>query len=140
VTRSKDIGTETETAVVRYLQLNGFPYAERRALHGGKDLGDITGTPGIVWEVKGGKAAENAGDGLIEKWLDEAKVEAANAGVDAYALITKRKGYGATRVGDWWAWLPSLAVLGNDEYDFPVRVKVSDHLKMLKLWGYGGRE
>ena len=38
VTRSKDIGTRAETAVVRYLAAHGFPAAERRALHGATDL------------------------------------------------------------------------------------------------------
>ena len=48
--RPKAIGTAAETAVVRYLAAHGFPAAERRALHGATDLGDITGTPQIVWE------------------------------------------------------------------------------------------
>ena len=43
--RPKAIGTAAETAVVRYLAAHGFPAAERRALHGATDLGDITGTP-----------------------------------------------------------------------------------------------
>ena len=58
--RPKDIGTAAETAVVRFLRDNGFPLAERRALHGSTDRGDITGTPGLVWEVKGGDAAKTA--------------------------------------------------------------------------------
>lgn len=45
--RPKAIGTAAETAVVRYLAAHGFPAAERRALHGATDLGDITGTPGL---------------------------------------------------------------------------------------------
>ena len=52
--RPKAIGTAAETAVVRYLAAHGFPNAERRALHGATDLGDITGTPSLCWEVKGG--------------------------------------------------------------------------------------
>src|SRR5690606_27104000 len=55
MSRSKDIGTRAETAVVRYLRANGFEHAERRALRGRQDAGDITGTPGICWEVKARK-------------------------------------------------------------------------------------
>ena len=36
--RPKAIGTAAETAVVRYLAAHGFPAAERRALHGARDL------------------------------------------------------------------------------------------------------
>lgn len=139
MTRSRGIGTGGENDVVKYLIPNGFPYAERRALHGSKDLGDITGTPGLVWEVKCGKAAETAGDALIEKWMAETEAERVNANADIGVLITKRKGYGSTRVGDWWAWLPSwqaLAVAGGCH--FPIRMKVSDYLKLLEVWGYIG--
>lgn len=50
----KAIGTAAETAVVRYLAAHGFPAAERRALHGATDLGDITGTPSLCWETERG--------------------------------------------------------------------------------------
>jgi len=59
VSKSKQKGTAAETAVVRYLRsLNfqhagpAFPNAERRALSGGKDMGDIAGIPDTVIEVK----------------------------------------------------------------------------------------
>lgn len=32
MSKSKDIGTAAETAVVKVLRVHGFPYAERRAL------------------------------------------------------------------------------------------------------------
>ena len=56
VNKPKQIGTRAETAVARYLAANGFPHAERRTLRGREDAGDITGTPGVCWEVKGGEA------------------------------------------------------------------------------------
>ena len=73
MTRSKDIGTRAETQVVRFLAANGWPSAERRALHGSLDQGDVTGTPGLVWEVKGGEAAKCASDKLISAWFDECR-------------------------------------------------------------------
>lgn len=98
--RPKAIGTAAETAVVRYLAAHGFPAAERRALHGATDLGDITGTPGIVWEVKGGEAAKDASDNQIADWMDEAQTEAGDAGATYGFLIVARR---RKNVRDWWA-------------------------------------
>lgn len=96
----KAIGTAAETAVVRYLAAHGFPAAERRALHGATDLGDVTGTPGLVWEVKGGDAAKDASDNQIADWMDEAQTEAGNAGATYGFLIVARR---RKNVRDWWA-------------------------------------
>ena len=100
VTRSKDIGTRAEAAVVRYLCANGWANAERRALRGSADWGDVTGTPGLVWEVKGGDAAKDASDKQVAAWFDEAREEAGNAGATYGFLIVQRRQKG---VRDWWA-------------------------------------
>lgn len=145
---SRAIGTPVETAVVRYLQLNGWPYAERRALHGSKDLGDVTGTPGLCWEVKGGKAAENASDGLIDDWLVETEDERKNAGADYGILVTKRKGVGLASAGNFQAvmWLGDLhrmiepdalgVTVGHVPY-LPVRIRLHEMVQLLRLHGYG---
>ena len=98
--RSKSIGTASERAVVRYLAAHGFPAAERRALHGATDLGDITGTPSLCWEVKGGEAAKDASDKRVAAWFDEAREEAGNAGATYGFLIVARR---RKNVRDWWA-------------------------------------
>ena len=98
--RPKDIGTAGETAVVRFLRDNSFPNVERRALHGAVDLGDITGTPGLVWEVKAGEAAKTASDNQIAAWLDETEVERVNANAAFGFLIVARR---QKNVRDWWA-------------------------------------
>lgn len=98
--RPKDIGTAAETLVVRYLRDHGFPHAERRALHGNADLGDITGTPGLVWEVKGGDAAKTASDGQIAAWMDETEMERTNAGAAYGFLVVARS---RKNVRHWWA-------------------------------------
>ena len=98
--RPKAIGTAAETAVVRYLAAHGFPAAERRALHGATDLGDITGTPGLCWEVKGGDAAKDASDKRVAAWFDETREEAGNAGATYGFLIVARR---RKNVRDWWA-------------------------------------
>lgn len=93
-------GTSAETTVVGWLRQSGWPYAERRALAGAKDLGDITGTPGIVWEVKAGSRL------CIPEWLAETDVEKANAAASVGMLVVKPKGVGATNVHNWWVIQP----------------------------------
>ena len=116
VRRSRDIGTAAETAVVAYLRTHGWPHAERRALRGAHDAGDITGTPGICWEVKGGRAAEDAGDGLIDQWVHETARETLIAGASWGVLVLKRRGAGTAGVGRWWAIVPvSRLVLPDPE-------------------------
>lgn len=95
---SKQRGTAAETAVVRYLQSNGFPYAERRALAGINDKGDVSGMPGCVLEVKNCKRTELAG------WVDELDQEMKNAGAYIGAVVHKRRG--TTDPGRWFATLP----------------------------------
>lgn len=130
--RPKDIGTAAETAVVRALRQHGFPHAERRALAGAHDLGDITGTPGIVWEVKGGNAAKTASDGQVQKWLDETETERINARATVGVLVMARAGIGAANADRWWAvvrW-PHLAGL-------PARMLLRDVCALLNSFGYG---
>lgn len=144
--RPRDIGTVAESAVVTYLRPHGWPYAERRALAGAWDLGDITGTPGIVWEVKGGRTAETASDGLISDWLEETERERANAKAFYGILVTKRAGYGPARAASWWAHatLPTLHTLTRSTLGTPeqltgasVRMHLSTMVTLLRAAGYG---
>ena len=100
MSKQKEIGTRAESAVVKYLAANGWPNAERRALHGNTDLGDITGTPGLVWEIKGGDAAKDASDNQLGAWFVEAQLEATNAGARFGFLVAQRR---RKNVRDWWA-------------------------------------
>lgn len=146
--RSKNIGTAAETAVVRYLR-TWWPSAERRALAGSHDLGDIL-TPGICWEIKAGRAAETAGDGQVETWLAETETERRNSRADVGVLVLKRAGFGAERVGHWWAVLPAFEVThlgwnadGTDAYHraaglrAPVRMHLGTAVELLVRAGYG---
>lgn len=153
--RPKDIGTAGETAVVRYLNANGFPHAERRALAGAYDLGDITGTPGVAWEVKAGQAAKTAGDKQVTDWLVETETERVNARADVGVLVMARAGYGAARAGQWWAVVPGWAFVyiggwqipGVDFFPTsyrrhlsdvgPVRLWLTDLVYLLRAAGYG---
>lgn len=147
VNKPRNIGTAGETAVVRYLVANGFPYAERRSLKGFLDCGDITGTPGICWEVKAGAAAKNASDGQVTAWLAETETERRNARATIGVLILARKGIGATNAGRWWAILsighvidlcrPAVSGSLRTESEVPVRMHLADVVTLLRIGGYG---
>lgn len=136
VNRSKNIGTQAETAVVRAIRGLGFPQAERRALAGTYDLGDITGCPGVVWEVKAGAAAKTASDGQIAAWLVETETERVNAHADVAVLVTARAGIGALNADRWWAHVPTGFFHGVNSGD-PVRMQLATLCSMLRFAGYG---
>jgi len=105
MSRPKDIGTTAERGLVEFLRTHGWPTAERRALAGTADMGDVVGCAGLVFEMKSGRAAEVASDGQILAWLMETEAERLNAGADIGILVTKRTSYGPARAGAWWAHL-----------------------------------
>lgn len=150
MSRPKDIGTAAETAVVRWLRNNGWPQAERRALRGTDDAGDITGTIGLAWEIKAGQAAHTASDQQIEQWMRETETERENAGAEFGFLILRRKGKGDP--GQWWAWvwLADLMAIASayrhprvspfPAGDPPVRVTLAHLVTELRAAGYGEPE
>lgn len=145
MSRSKDIGTRAETAVTRYLQASGFPHAERRALRGRQDAGDITGTPGICWEVKARKRPISDTD--VAAWLAETETEAAAADAEIGVLVVRRPGVGEAHAGRWWAYmrLGTAAILHvalvNPAPETwtgpPVRMLLGDAVRLLRAAGYG---
>jgi len=80
-------GTAWESAIVDFLRRHGHPNAERRALGGAKDRGDIAGIPGMVIEAKAAKTI------LLGPWLDETEQERDNDRASYGALWIKRRGY-----------------------------------------------
>jgi hypothetical protein len=92
VNPSKARGTAAETAVVRFLRGSGYPGAERRALAGTQDRGDIAGIPGLVIEVKNERRME------LARYVNEALAE---AGLEDLGVVWhKRRGRGSP--GDWY--------------------------------------
>lgn len=114
MSKSKRKGTSAETALVGYLRNHGFPNAERRALSGINDKGDISGTGDLVWECKNQKSYK------LSEWMREAQVESANAGADLGMVIIKPVGVGLTSQSKWWAML-----------------ELADMVDLLKRAGYG---
>lgn len=96
MSKSRALGTSAETAVVRYLQ-NWWPAAERRALSGNKDKGDVAGIPSVCIEVKAAKTQ------LIGPWQRETLTEMINAGAHACVLVVKRP---YKNVAQWDAHFP----------------------------------
>lgn len=94
MSRNKAKGTRAESAVVDYLRGLWWPHAERRALSGAADRGDIAGIPGVAIEIK-----DRAAMALAE-WIDETTTETANAGADVGVVWHKRRGKGSP--ADWY--------------------------------------
>lgn len=90
---SKTKGTAWETEIVRFLREDaGVPHAERRALNGSQDRGDVAGVPGLVVEAKNCATVDLGG------WLREAERERANAAASLGVVWHKRRGH--ARAGD----------------------------------------
>ena len=133
VNASKNKGTAAETAVVRWLQSLGFATAERLALAGSNDQGDVRLGPGLHLEVKAGNAAHNASRSQCESWLKEAEQEGRNAGVPCY-LIVKRKG--TTDPGQW-RWFCRLSdVTANPHADVLIEMSALDAVEVLMNRGF----
>jgi hypothetical protein len=85
---SKKKGTWWESKIVGALQRAGWPHAERRALSGAQDKGDIIFAPGWVVEAK------NVDKLAFGPWLKEAHVEAFNVGPQVEGVVwAKRRGF-----------------------------------------------
>jgi len=112
---SRRKGTAWESAVVEYLRENGFPQAERRALSGARDRGDIAGVPGVQIECKAEKSI------TLATYMDEVKVQTANAGAQLGVAVVKRRNRSP---GDSYVVMPlhAFADLLADAGAFPVRV------------------
>ena len=95
---SKARGTAAESLVADYLRNFAWPTAERRALAGATDKGDIAGVPLTCIEVKSCKTFDLAG------WCNELEVERHNANAQHGAVIAKRRG--TLDVGRWYAIQP----------------------------------
>jgi hypothetical protein len=142
MSRSKNIGTAAETAVVNAARRFGFPQADRLPLSGALDRGDIGLCPGVIVEVKAGQQTRSPSDTLIEAWMIETERERLNAGATVGLLVTQRHGVGHKNAHRWWAWwrLGDLYYLhGPHErpYDAPVCMYLEDVLYVLHGAGYG---
>ena len=145
VNKPKRIGTQAETAVVKWLRLNGFPMADRQPLRGNRDAGDIAVCPGVVAEAKSVRSAGagQPGASLLADWMAQAEAERVNAGADLCPLIVKRAGSGDPAC--WWAYTTQagfLALLGLPPDRSPqplawVCMTLASLAALLRAAGYG---
>ncbi len=139
-------GADAERAVAKWLRANGFPGAERaiRAAYVGSDRvipdpGDLTGTPGLVWQVKDCKREQ------IANWLFETEQQRSKANATYGMLITRRPGN--ADVGRWWCWIPLECLLdlaayghplgGKELGEHPVRLELGTVARLLRINGFG---
>jgi len=80
---NKDKGTSAEREVVKYLRSAYWPHAERRALTGRLDRGDVTGVIGVVFQVKHVKQQR------LATWFKEVLEQAANDGGSVPVLVVR---------------------------------------------------
>lgn len=97
MSKSRAKGTSFESAVVTFLIEHGFPYAERRAMQGKNDRGDIAGVPGFVLECKATARID------LGEFVTETETERKNAGARYGATVIKRRG---KSIGDAYVAVP----------------------------------
>ena len=99
---NKDRGTRAETAVVRLAREMGWPYAERRALTGGKDRGDVTGVIGVTIQIKDVERKS------VGKWQQDTLEQSMNDSTKTCLLIVKTK---YKNVKQWDTYIPLYQLL-----------------------------
>ena len=110
--RNKTKGDRWEREVVKEMNANGFPHAERSRAGFERDRGDIQGAPGLVVQAK------DSPDKRWGPWLADLDEQKINAGADHAVLVVKRVG-----------------VAGAD--DALAVMKFSDWLRLARDAGYG---
>lgn len=139
---NRDKGARAERALVTWLRTNGWPHAERAIATGNRsgqrvraDLGDVTGTPGLVWQVK------NVNKPDIDGWLAETEEQRAAADADYGLLVQQRRGQADP--GMWWVHVHGSAfahILTGEAAPFfecTVRVALREFAPYLWDAGYG---
>lgn len=143
--KPKAIGTRGETGVVRAARELGFPEARRLALAGAADVGDALLCPGVMVEVKAGKAAKTASLAQIDLWCLDTERERLAHGATVGLLVVQRAGYSADRAAYWRAFMPSWLVASLQltrgtvvaEHDFWIETTFARALLLLRGYGYG---
>ena len=103
-TKPKALGTEWETAVVRYTKAQlGDERIERRALHGARDMGDIHGLFAHGYEgIIECKRDRDMGASDLAEYQRQTLDERENADADFALLVCKNFNHS---VGDAFCWL-----------------------------------
>lgn len=142
-------GAKAELDLARYLR-QWWPAAERSVVTGSRagdhvraDAGDISGTPGLAWQLK---YVATMTDKYIRDALADTESQALAAEADFGILVQRR--HGKANPHDWFAWLPigdlcHLVTTGYSNYlrddgvNFGVRLCLGDLVSLLIDAGYG---
>lgn len=90
--------SEAQNLLAAYLRGNGWPYAE--AAGAGRNGTDITGTPGIAWEVK-------AVDDADFRWRASLGQAGGHGGLPV--VVARGRGCGPANIADW----PAIMALSD---------------------------
>ena len=140
-------GKQVERDVVKWLRVNGFPHAERAVRTGysngdayGPDLGDITGTPGLVWQVT--DRADIDQDAVLATRLADTERQRAEANANFGLLVVKRRG--VADPGRWWVHVGGWTFVDiyagafvATEFPCTVRTTLGEIVPILRARGYG---
>lgn len=86
---------------MKYLVAHGVK-AERRALHGQRDLGDILVGDDLVVEVKAGQQTAAPSRSQMTEWLNQTIVEGENCGLPSVLCIVRYR----RKLEDAEIWIP----------------------------------
>ena len=145
MSKSKDIGTRGETAVKRALIDLGMTDAERNALMGADDKGDLRALGSLVAvQVKCGAMAKQASLAQIDAWWLDTVEQARRANSPVPLLVIQRSGYGYNRAEYWRAFVNVRFVAEaqllhgrwHAEHAFPVEMRLANAARL--ILGYGG--
>lgn len=142
-------GKDRERRVVKFLQVSGFPGAERTVRTGYRnkgrefyDQGDIDGTPGLAWQIKAVAEREWS---RVPQYMLETQKQAKAAGADIGILVIPRPRH--AHPGEWWAHMYFADVLrlvtdvpqtvASSSLRFPVRFELQELIPLLRVAGYG---
>lgn len=145
--KDRDRGADTERLLVRGLRELGFPHADRtiRTGHGSAraDLGDVDGTPGVVWQAKSMRPITRA-EACVPGWMAETEQQRRAARADVGVLVVRRDLF---HPPDWWTFLDAAVLAGlvdvgatpgrPEPLGIPARVTLRDACMLLRAAGYG---
>lgn len=147
---NREKGAVAERQLVSWLRENGWPGAERAVRTGYRtatrvsaDPGDVTGTPGLVWQMKYTTRFE--WPAVFAANLSETEEQRVAAGADFGLLIQRRAG--TADVGRWWVWLrvadlarllrPLPSARATDLGQPALRMELAGLVPLLRAAGYG---
>lgn len=92
----KHRGYATQRLVAEYIREHGWPFAEPAGA--GRTGSDLTGTPGIDWEVKARRGLDLTG--VLRQQAERAPEHCVTV------AVIRPDGYGPARISEWPAVLP----------------------------------